>query len=152
MTTEDPTAAVPAPEPTPQPYAQSAPSPYGAAQPTAPGQPYGQPVYGQPAYGQPVYSQPTAPRGLSITAMVCGIVGLVLSFFAFGFLPALAGVIFGHIGMKKEPTAKGFSLTGLITGYAGLALSLVVVLIALAAIFIPLWFVGTAASSSYLYS
>ena len=84
--------------------------------------------------------------------MVCGIVGLVLSFFLFGFLPALAAVILGHIGMKKEPTAKGFSLTGLITGYAGLALSLLVGLIMLAAIFIPLWFVGTAASSGYLYS
>jgi len=148
MTTEDPSAQVPAPESNPQPYAQSAPSPYGAAQPAA----YGQPVYGQPAYGQPVYGQPTAPRGLSIASMVCGIVGLMLSFFAFGFLPALAAVILGHIGIKKEPTAKGFSITGLITGYVGIALSLVVVLIALAAIFIPLWFVGTAASSGYLYS
>jgi hypothetical protein len=84
--------------------------------------------------------------------MVCGIVGLVLSFFLFGFLPALAAVILGHIGMKREPTAKGFSLTGLITGYAGLALSLVVVLIMLAAVFIPLWFVGAAASSGAFYS
>src|SRR5690606_14562593 len=129
------------PESNPQPYAQSAPSPYGAAQPAA----YGQPVYGQGPYGQPM-----PPRGLSIASMVCGIVGLVLSFFMVGFLPALAAVILGHIGMKKEPTAKGFSLTGLITGYAGIALSLIVVLIALAAIFIPLWFLGTAASSSYL--
>lgn len=143
MTTEDPSAQVHAPESNPQPYAQSAPSPYGAAQPAA----YGQPVYGQGPYGQPM-----PPRGLSIASMVCGIVGLVLSFFMVGFLPALAAVILGHIGMKKEPTAKGFSLTGLITGYAGIALSLIVVLIALAAIFIPLWFLGTAASSSYLYS
>jgi hypothetical protein len=143
MTTEDPSAQAPAPESNPQPYAQSAPSPYGAAQPAA---------YGQPAYGQGTYGQPMPPRGLSIASMVCGIVGLVLSFFMVGFLPALAAVILGHIGMKKEPTAKGFSLTGLITGYAGIALSLIVVLIALAAIFIPLWFLGTAASSSYLYS
>src|SRR5690554_2190710 len=100
MTTEDPSAPVPPAEPTtPQPYAQSAPSPYGAAQPTA----YSQPAYSQPAYGQPVYGQAAPPRGLSIASMVCGIVGLVMSFFMIGFLPALAAVILGHIGMKKEP-------------------------------------------------
>src|SRR5690554_1662936 len=136
MTTENPRTPVP-PAESPQPAAQQ---PYGQAAPS----PYAAPQAG--------YGQPMPPRGLSIASMVCGIVGLVLSFFLFGFLPALAAVILGHIGMKKEPTAKGFSLTGLITGYAGLALSLLVGLIMLAAIFIPLWFVGTAASSGYLYS
>ena len=80
--------------------------------------------------------------------MVCGIAGLVMSFFLFGFLPALAGVILGHIGMKKEPTAKGFSLTGIITGYAGLALSLIMGFIMVAAF----WFAGTLATSGYDYS
>lgn len=127
MTTEEPVTPVPPAQTPSQPYAPASPAPYGAAQ----------------SYGQPV-----PPRGLSIASMVCGIVGLVLSFFMIGFLPALAGVILGHIGMKKEPTAKGFSLTGVITGYAGLALSLVIVLITLAAIFIPLWFLGAAATSS----
>lgn len=131
MTTEDP--GNPA---APQPAAQ---------------QPYGQPAQSPYYAPQAGYGQPVPPRGLSIASMVCGIVGLVMSFFLIGFLPALAGVILGHIGMKKEPAAKGFSLTGIITGYAGLALSLIVVLIMIAAIFIPLWFIG-AASSSYAYS
>jgi Domain of unknown function (DUF4190) len=111
--------------------AQASPSPYYAAQGYATG-------------------QVIAPRGLSIAAMVCGIVGLALSFFLMGFLPALAGVILGHIGMKKEPTAKGFAITGLITGYAGLALAVIVFLITMAAIFIPLWFLGAAGSAGYL--
>lgn len=84
--------------------------------------------------------------------MVCGIVGLVLSFFLVGFLPALAGVILGHIGIKKEPAGKGMSIAGLITGYAGVALSLIVVLFMVAAIFLPLLFIGSAASSGALYS
>src|SRR5690554_1662067 len=135
MTTENP--GTPPADPTP---------------PAAAQQPYGQPAQ-SPYYAAPAgYGQPLPPRGLSIASMVCGIVGLVLSFFLMGFLPALAGVILGHIGMKREPTAKGFSLTGVITGYAGLALSLIVVLFTLAAIFIPLWFIGTAASSGALYS
>lgn len=139
MTAEDPNKPVPPAEPQPNAPQQNAPQPYG--------QPAQSPYYAPAGYGQPV-----APRGLSIASMVCGIVGLALSIFLMGFLPALAGVILGHIGMKKEPTAKGFSLTGLITGYAGVALSLIAFLFTIAAVLLPLWFVGTAASSGYLSS
>lgn len=142
MTTEDPTrtSAEPTDAPaTPQPYAS---------------QPGVQQSYGQPAqspyYAASGYGQPMPPRGLSIASMVCGIVGVVLSFFFIGFLPALAGVILGHIGRKKEPEARGFSLTGIITGYVGITLSVFATLITLAAVLIPLWLVGTAAGAGYL--
>lgn len=159
---------VTAPEPTPEVPASDAPvagavpsaSPYGpagtASDATAaaqPAQPYGvpqQPVSppqtpygaGQQPYGG--YSAtPALPKGLSITAMVTGIVGVVLGFAGWGFLLAVAGIIFGHIGQRREPHAKPFWLTGLITGYVGLALNLIVGLAILAAIFLPLLFLGT---------
>ncbi|WP_120521651.1 DUF4190 domain-containing protein [Arthrobacter celericrescens] len=104
-----------------QPYGQPA-SPYGQA----PGQAaYGQAAYGQPAspYGQPAYyGVPAEPKGLSIAAMICGIVGLVSG--GFLGLPQIAAVILGHIGLKKEPAGRGFALTGLITGYIGVLFGL----------------------------
>jgi hypothetical protein len=112
-------------------------------------QPYGQPVASpyyapQGAYGT---GQPVPPRSLSVASMVCGIAGVAMSFFLIGFLPALAGVILGHIGRKKEPAGKAFSLTGIITGYVGLALSLLIGLFMLAVVLLPFWMVGTATSS-----
>ncbi|UVJ39704.1 DUF4190 domain-containing protein [Arthrobacter sp. CJ23] len=110
------------------PYVQ--PAPYGQQPPAQPpyGQaPYGQQPgqYGQPGspYGQPAYyGVPAEPRGLSIAAMICGIVGLVTG--GFLGLPQIAAVILGHIGMKKEPAGRGFALTGLITGYVGILFGL----------------------------
>jgi hypothetical protein len=148
MTTEDPGKPVAPAEP-------NAAEP-NSAEPAAPAQPAAAQPYGQPAlapyYAPAGYGQPMPPRGLSIASMVCGIVGLVLSVFLLGFLPAVAGVILGHIGMRKEPLAKGFSLTGLITGYVGVAVSLIAFLFTIAAVLLPLWFIGTAASTGYLGS
>jgi hypothetical protein len=143
MTTEDPTTQVSSAEQTEVPAASQ---PY-AAQAQAQ-QPYGQAAQ-SPYYAAAGYGQPMPPRGLSIASMVCGIVGVVLSFFFVGFLPALAGVILGHIGRKKEPAARGFSLTGLITGYVGLAFSLLAFLAILAAIFIPFLIFSTAPGAGY---
>jgi Domain of unknown function (DUF4190) len=107
--------AAPAPfEQQQQPYGQQ---PYGQA----PGQvPYGQPAgpYGQPAY----YGMPAEPKGLSIAAMVCGILGVISG--GFFVLPQIAAVVLGHIGMKKEPAGRAFALTGLITGYVGVLFGL----------------------------
>src|SRR5690606_8335477 len=123
------------PEP---PTAPEAPVPPAApASSVAPSQPYGQQPYGQPAYGQQLQPQqaypqapygsqqyyataPSRPQGMSITALICGLIGAFLSLFSFGFLPALAGVIFGHIAQKREPYAKPLWLTGIISGYVGL--------------------------------
>ncbi len=123
-TTKPKTAAViPPPEATPT-------TPAIPATPTSPTQelppapnPYASPANAAapPAYEAFPYATAPAgpPQGLSIAAMVCGLVGLLGSFFWIGFLPALAGVILGHLAMSRQPHAKGFSVTGLITGYVG---------------------------------
>lgn len=114
-----------------QPYPQQ---PYG--QQPYPQHPYAQPYGQQPAspYGQPAYyGVPAEPKGLSIAAMVCGIVGVISG--GMFVLPQIAAVILGHMGMKKEPAGRGFALTGLITGYLGVlfgVLWLVFLLIGLA--------------------
>ncbi|MEQ2527880.1 DUF4190 domain-containing protein [Bacillaceae bacterium CLA-AA-H227] len=62
------------------------------------------------------YNQVQQGNGLAVTALVLGIVGLVL-----GWVPVLPyplgilAIIFGFIGMRK-PIKKGLAITGLITG------------------------------------
>ncbi|GLB66730.1 DUF4190 domain-containing protein [Arthrobacter mangrovi] len=63
-------------------------------------------------YGGPGYSQ---PKGLSIGALVCGIVGVVT--FGFLFLPQIAAIVLGHIALGREPAGRGMALGGLIMGY-----------------------------------
>jgi hypothetical protein len=75
-------------------------------------------------YG-PVPVVSTAPRGLSITSLVTGIVGLLLDLFGFGFLVSLAAVITGHLAQRRQPAERAFWLTGLITGYIGIGISLI---------------------------
>jgi hypothetical protein len=100
----------------------------------------------QPAFGASY--TPGPPQGLAIASLVCGIAGVVLFFSGIGFLPALAGVILGHIAQKRQPYARGLWLTGLITGYIGVALGLLVGIAILAAIFIPLFLAGQAGALS----
>jgi hypothetical protein len=161
MTTNEPDGVPPVPTPasdaaTPTPEATAPPAAAPEATPAAPAAPPAPPAYGpgagaeqpyaapqaaQAPYGAQPYgyqSGPALPKGLSLTAMITGIAGIVLGFAGWGFLLALAGVIFGHIGQRREPHAKAFWLTGLITGYVGLALNIIVGLIVLAAIFVPL--------------
>jgi hypothetical protein len=162
-----PPAAEPSPavqaEPAAPPVAPAAPAaatPYAAAPaqypaapaqyqapgqyPAAPGQYPG--GYGNPApYGG--YAPPV-PKALSITSMATGIAGIVFSFFGFGLLPAIAGVVFGHIAQRREPTQRGFWITGLITGYVGVGISLITGLAILAAILIPLIIIGSEVGSS----
>src|SRR5690606_36626905 len=96
---ETPSVPVPpaAPEAPATPEPPTAAPAYGAA-PVAPAAAAPTPAapaavpYGA-AYAAP---GPVEPRGLSITAMVCGIVGVVLAFVWLGFLPAAAAVVFGH--------------------------------------------------------
>ncbi|MEQ1737916.1 MAG: hypothetical protein ABL886_16105 [Rhodoglobus sp.] len=75
--------------------------------------------------------------------MILGISGMVLTFVALGFLPALAGVITGHLAQKRQPHAKPFWMTGIITGYVGLGISLI------GFVFVVLAFVIAASSASY---
>jgi hypothetical protein len=63
-------------------------------------------------------------NGLAVTALVLGIVGLVL--YLVPFLPyplAILAIIFGLIGMKKQ-VKKGFGLTGVITGIITIGLKI----------------------------
>lgn len=121
------------------------PLPYGAQQA---GQvpPAGQAPYGQVPYGA-YQAAPALPKGLSITSMVTGIVGVVFGWvWGIGFLPALAGVIFGHIAQRREPHGKGFWLTGIITGYVGVGIALIWVLIIAALFIVPFVVMGTTGS------
>ena len=97
--------------PPPPPYVAPAPPAYGAA----------------PAYGTPAYATPAPPQGLSLASLICGIGGVVLSFFSVGLLPSLAAVITGHMAVKRQPYAKGLWLTGIITGYVGILFSVIAI-------------------------
>lgn len=68
-------------------------------------------------------------KGFAITAMVCGICGLVFPV----FLAAVAGLVFGIIGLSKykkgEAGGKGMSITGIVTGGIGVAFSIIFTII-----------------------
>jgi hypothetical protein len=109
-----------------QPPANPPASPY--LQPGEPG--YGQPAAGQPVYAQPAYAQygypPVAPKGLAITSMVLGIVGIVA--FGLAALASIGAIVTGHIAQRSQPHAKGYWMTGLITGYLGLTFAVLAVI------------------------
>lgn len=101
----------------------------------------------EPAAGSAYGGAPAAPKQtLAIVSLVTGISGVVLSFFVLGLLPAIAGVVTGHMALKREPHARGLALGGLITSYVGLALSILIgllILIPFVMIFIGLGALGT---------
>ncbi|WP_345185155.1 DUF4190 domain-containing protein [Microbacterium panaciterrae] len=125
-----------APVPPAPAYPGAAPT-YPGAAPAAPGYaPPGAPAYGQPyaqPYGQP-YATPKKSNGLAITALICGIAGVVLCIVAYLVLPFLASVaaiITGHMSLgriKRDPElgGKGLGITGLVLGYVGAALNLII--------------------------
>lgn len=119
-----------------------------------PDAPFGQPSHpqGYPAYEEAVPQQypqypggaayhgspaPSAPRnGLGTAGMVCGIVGIVLSWLGFTLLFAIVplalgilGIVFGVIGRKRakrgEATNKGLATAGVATGSVAIALTVV---------------------------
>jgi len=128
---DQPNSSVPPIPPVPNEPATPA-SPYAppAATPAAQ-DPYAAPAYpaAPPTY-TPAQPNPYAPgvpgpaRGLSITSMVLGIVGVL--FGGFGLLISIAAVITGHMAQRRQPYAKPFWLTGIITGYFGILIGLVV--------------------------
>lgn len=113
-----------------QPYAQN---PY--AQNPYPQQQYAPQPYAQQAYVQPGYPQqyaavayapytPAQPRGLSITAMVLGLVSIL---FWFTFLVPIGALVLGIIGLKKEPAGRGMAITGIVLGSVCLAGTIIVI-------------------------
>jgi len=132
MTNADDDQTTPAVPPVPPaPVTPPAASPYAPpADAAAPSYPTAPPTYTpaspQAPYGQAPYvgSPAGPPRGLSITSMILGIVGIL--FGGFGLLISIAAVITGHLGQRRQPYAKPFWLTGIITGYVGILIGLVV--------------------------
>lgn len=95
-----------------------------AAKPAAATEPTTAPAAPPAPITTPYGSLPAPPPStLSVLSLVFGIMGLVFSFFFLGFLPAIAGVILGHLALKREPHARGMAIAGLSTGYTGLAVS-----------------------------
>ena len=122
--------AAAAPQPLPPVAPPARPDPY-AAPPVQTGA-YAQPgAYAQqPGPAQPGYAAYTPmpagpPQGLSLASMITGIAAVLLSFGSLGFLPAVAAVILGHLGQRRQPYARPFWLTGLVTGYIALGISLI---------------------------
>lgn len=75
---------------------------------------------------------------LSILSLVGGVVGLLLSCcYGAGFIFAVAGIVLGHLGRKREPNGKGLALAGLITGYVGVALCILTWIVLVLAITVP---------------
>ncbi|MCU1425959.1 MAG: hypothetical protein JWM51_2250 [Microbacteriaceae bacterium] len=94
-------------------------------------------AYTQPGYGSSPYSPtPSSPTPtLSIISLVLGILGVAAGFVGFGLLFSIGAVVLGHLGQRREPSAKGFWITGLITGYIGIAINLLVLIFLIVALF-----------------
>lgn len=110
---------------------QSQPEPEQPQQPQQPPhQQYGAPQYGAPQHGQPQYAQPqyaqpgytpgprpgTEKNWMNITSLALSLSGLF-----FG-VTAIAGVIFGHLGLsaskRGEADNRSLGVAGLVIGYA----------------------------------
>ena len=124
--------AVVVPEQQPQYPPQYGQPQYGQPQyPPQYGQPqyppqYGQPQYPpQPQYAQPQYGYPQQPaempgKGMAIASLSLGI----LSFFCFGYISGILGIIFGAIA-KNKGYKGGMATAGIICGAVGFALTLI---------------------------
>lgn len=65
-------------------------------------------------------------KGLSVAALVLGIVGLVLCAVPMlGFLLGVIALIFGIIGIRRQP-AKGMAITGIVTGSVAILIGFIV--------------------------
>jgi hypothetical protein len=84
---------------------------------------------------------------LSLLAMIFGIVGLAIACcYGAGFLFSVAGVVLGHLGLKRE-NARGMALTGVITGYVGVAGAILFWIALIGIAFSPLLFLPFLANS-----
>lgn len=92
-----------------------------------------------------IESTPMKPGGLSIAALVTGIVSVVTVWAVFLAIPlAICGVVFGAIGLgaanRGERGGRGFAITGITTGVVTLGILIIAFVI------------GAAFVSSYLNS
>lgn len=100
--------AVYPPPPQPQGYPQQAYPQQGYPAPASPQSPQGYPA--------PAVPQPPQPKGLAVSAMIVGIVSLVLCATIFmGIAGGIVAVVLGIVALKKAQS-KGMAVTGIITG------------------------------------
>ncbi|QGV78226.1 DUF4190 domain-containing protein [Streptomyces ficellus] len=104
-----------------------APGTYGYPAPAPPAASYGYPGYpGYSAYGQSGWQQAPA-NGMGITALVLGIISVVLfCAWGLGVVLGILALIFGIIGRKKanrgEANNHGMALAGIILGAVGIVI------------------------------
>ena len=81
------------------------------------------------------------PDGMSIAGLVCGISGLTLIGCGIGLIPAILGVVFGVLGIKKVDASggaikgRGMALAGAICGAVAVGLFLIWLALALFGVF-----------------
>ena len=90
-------------------------------------------------YGHAVPLHPPQGNGLAVTAMVLGIISVVLCWVWFlGGVLALLAIVFGALGMGRAKRAngagKGAAVAGLVLGVVGLLLAIIFVIVAVIAI------------------
>lgn len=75
--------------------------------------------------------------GFAITALVCGIVGIVLVIFFVGWILGIIAIVFGVLGRKRADSAssggrKGMATAGLVLGIIAVALSILYIVLIVA--------------------
>ncbi|GAA3650464.1 DUF4190 domain-containing protein [Microbacterium marinilacus] len=122
-----PYAATPQDPGTQQGYPGGPASPYGSA--PYGGAPYGGSPYGGAPYGGAPSGPPSPGKGLAITALVLGIVGMLgivvalIPFFGFiALLVPLAAIVVGLIALVRKRPGKGLAITGTVLGGVALIL------------------------------
>lgn len=128
------------------------PSPQSYQQPQQQVEPYQQPQYGPVGgvYGQPVLIAPLAPTsGAAVASLILGI----LSITGFGAILGPVGLGFAISGMRTTANdrfrGRGLAIGGLITSIIGSLWLLLIVIWMVAAVLIPLFVVGTSATTGY---
>ena len=67
-------------------------------------------------------------KGLSIAALVLGIVGILISCTPVGIVASILGLIFGGLCLYKKQGIKGMAITGLVLGIISLALWIILII------------------------
>ncbi len=99
---------------------------------------YSQSSYQQPSQQYNYYQQPEKPpakSGLSIAAMVLGILSILFFCIPYISLPlAIVGLILGIISLVKKQGGRGMAIAGVICSAIGFIIGIIVIIFAVAAI------------------
>lgn len=85
----------------------------------------------------PAPAEKPKTNALAIVSLICGIAAVPFAFcFAIGIVPAIAGIITGHLGLKKSKASgsgRSLAIAGLVISYIAAALCIVMIIILIAA-------------------